>query len=272
MEHTEVVLYLFSYGQPEITKKTFPTVLENVKSLGGSAQLVVHDCSEGEDRLAVRQYFDGMKKQFDCTTIYTDNIPLGLVRNAVIDLGIKRWNPVCICTIENDHGLRPGALPLLLAAMQKKYDALAPNNFRFGMFTLCGIDNAGGRHPGVLHHDPEIGQYQCAPWDVSPLFIGRCNACMRAMPVRHWQNVVNPGYDVDEYYTSEWQTNQANMRNYHHGYTTMVVGDGTLCYEVPNEGRGTSTTGLRVYDTRFCRQDRRSQFIGKENRGEQNAD
>jgi hypothetical protein len=140
----------------------------------------------------------------------------------------------------------------MVAAQKKHYGKEAPNGLRYGLFTGCLL-----HHNVALHSLPDGNAYP--DWDTPPLRLGGVNSCMRCAPTHHWLSVLK-GYDLDEYPISRFQTGPSLMRNYHRGFTVMVVGGGQYVFEVNRAGRGVTaakeTTPL--WDDFYTRSDRRA--------------
>jgi len=160
--------------------------------------------------------------------------------------------------LEDDHGLREGAIDALIHAMTEYYGREAPNGLKFGLFSGC------------LHCWRQLHKFTSLPdgnvfpdVDNQNYALGGANSCFRCAPTSHWQNVLK-GYDVDEYMISSWQTSQVNLRNYSNGFTTLYVANGDISFTVDRVGQGfTQSPGLRRWDPSFTASDPRSRYFGK---------
>jgi hypothetical protein len=72
------------------------------------------------------------------------------------------------------------------------------------------------------------------------------------------------GYDTDEYLISTYQTANIRWRNYHKGFTYLIVKHGTKVFEMEGGGRGMSRDGkLNLWDEKYTASDKRSNYLGK---------
>jgi hypothetical protein len=158
--------------------------------------------------------------------------------------------------VEDDHGFNEGLILFLVDAMKKYYGKKSQNGLIYGLFTGCAKHSCGKK---ILLDDgnsyPDINQ--------NTGLVGGVNSCFRCAPTSHWNNVLK-GYDTDEYLISTFQTKHLNFRNYHKGFTSMVVQDGKYLFDVDHIGRGfTSNTELRLWDENYAASDPRSNFLNK---------
>ena len=253
MEKTEFLTIYASYENLDVVKQTLPSVLE--ETLRNDARLIVHDSS-----VACREekwtYLLDMNKSKEFFLVLSDNLSMAHARNLCLQLGRELYAPDFICILEDDHGFLPGLVPALVEAMKAYYGKPAPNGLRYGLFTGCGAHNVVQRE---LLEDgnafPRGG--------LTAELMGRTNSCCRCAPTSHWLDVLK-GYDTDEYLISTFQTKNMNLRNYHKGFTAMIVKNGSLMFEVKNHGRGFSASSPgRLWDDDFTASDPRSRYAGK---------
>jgi hypothetical protein len=179
-------------------------------------------------------------------------------RNMCLSLGLSLFAPEYVCMMEDDHGLRRGAIPALIRAMQKYYGKESPNGLRYGLFTACRT--CWKQHK---HHRTLDGHAYPAP-HLEPGILGGANSCFRCAPTTHWVSVLK-GYDADEYPISSYQTRNLSLRNYHCGFTSLAVKNGSLCFDVDRAGHGvTLERAQRPWDPNYAASDLRSSFQGKE--------
>jgi hypothetical protein len=253
MDQAEFLTIFASYENLDAVKQTLPSVIEETKR--NNAKLIVHDSSTPgrEDKW---NYLLDLNKDKDFFLILSDNMSMAHARNMCLHLGRELYAPAFICLVEDDHGFRPGLIPAMIEAMNTYYGSVSPNGLRYGLFTGCGAHNIKRR---ALLSDGNA--YPKA--DLDPELMGRANSCFRCAPASHWADVLK-GYDTDEYLISKFQTNNLNLRNYHKGFTAMIVKDGALVFEAINEGRGYSAPpSTRLWDDQYAASDARSRYAGK---------
>lgn len=253
MDKTTFLTIFASYENLEVVKQTLPAVIAETRA--NDARLIVHDSSvKGRDEKW--KYLMELNRDNDFFLLLSDNMSMAHARNMCLNLGQELYAPDYICMLEDDHGYKTGLIPLLVETMQTYYGKIAPTGFRYGLFTGCGPHNTKKRHlledgnayPGIEN---------------PPMHIGRANSCFRCAPTSHWNNVLK-GYDTDEYLISTYQTKHLNFRNYHKGFTAMIVQNGNYTFSVENEGRGFSgPKDLRLWDEDYTVSDPRSRYLGK---------
>lgn len=255
MSPAELAVIFPTYEDVETVRKTLPSVVEECRRSG--AALVVHDSSvkhRGEMWSFLHSVCDG-EQEF---LLLTSPISMAAARNLGLETALSLFTPSYVCMLEDDHGLRPGALPRLIEATKAYYARPAPNGLRFGLFSgclHCWRD---------LHTFAELPDGHRYPvHDTPPWALGGANSCFRCAPTSHWQNVLK-GYDPDEYMISNWQTRNSNLRNYNRGYTALYVDGGDLAFTVDRVGQGyTQAPELRRWDETYTASDPRSRFAGK---------
>lgn len=253
MEKTEFLTIFPSFENLEIVKETLPTIIEETKN--NDARLIVHDSSE-KIRDEKWAYLIELNKNRDFFLILSDNLSMAHARNMCHHLGQELYAPDYICMLEDDHGFRPGLIQAMIKAMKQYYGKKSPNGLRYGLFSGCGTHNL------FNYYVMEDGNAYPKP-DSRPVILGKANSCFRCAPTSHWNNVLK-GYDTDEYLISEYQTRNLNFRNYHKGFTAMVVQNGELVFEVQNPGRGLSKKAKhRLWDGEYTASDARSRFLNK---------
>ena len=256
MEKTKFLTIFASFENLEVVKQTLPTVIAETRE--NDARLIVHDSSV-KSREKKWRYLHELNRDKDFFLLLSDNLSMAHARNMCLELGQELYAPDYICMLEDDHGFKPGLIRTMTAAMEKYYRKLSPNGFLYGLFTGCGPHNT---HKRQLLEDgnayPEV--------DNEPMHIGRANSCFRCAPTSHWNNVLK-GYDTDEYLISTYQTKHLNFRNYHKGFTVMIVQNGDLAFNVENQGRGFSGfkrfDEMKLWDEEYAASDARSRYIGK---------
>ena len=253
MDKTKLLIIFPTFENLEVVKKTLPSIVEEIRK--NDARLIVHDSSitSREDKW---KYLTELNKENDFFLILSDNLSMAHARNMCLHLGQELYAPDYICILEDDHGFKPGLIQMLISAMEMYYGKISPNGLRYGLFTGCGKHNTKKRH---LLEDGNA--YPDA--DNIPLRMGRANSCFRCAPTAHWNNILK-GYDTDEYLISRFQTQNLNMRNYFKGFTTMVVQDGNLVFDVEIKGRGFSNDEkLKLWDEEYTASDPKSRYLGK---------
>jgi len=253
MDKTTFLTIFPSFENLAVVKQTLPTVIEETRE--NDAKLIVHDSSvEAKDEKW--QYLMGLNQNKDFFLILSDNLSMAHARNMCLHLGQELYTPDYICMIEDDHGFKPGLIRTMIDTMDRYYGKTSPNGLRYGLFTGCHKHNAkkvttledGNSYPDTSN---------------TPMLLGKANSCFRCAPTSHWNNVLK-GLDTDEYLISEFQTKNLNLRNYHKGFTMMVVQNGRLTFDVESYGRGFSgDVELRLWDQEYTASDSRSRFSGK---------
>lgn len=253
MDKTEFLTIFGSFENLDVVRRTLPTIIEETKH--NDARLIVHDSSV-EGRRGKWDYLLELNKDHDFHLILSDNMSMAHARNMCLQLGQALYAPDYICMVEDDHGFRPGLIPAMVGAMKRYYGRPAPNGLRYGLFTACAKHHVPRRHRLADGNSyPDV--------DVDPIRLGGANSCFRCAPAHHWQNVLK-GYDTDEYLISIYQTVNLNYRNYHKGFTTLVVQEGRLVFDVEAFGRGTSADGgVKLWDDKYTASDARSNYLGK---------
>lgn len=253
MDRCEFLTIYASFENLPAVRQTLPAVIAETRR--NDARLIVHDSSVGgrEEKWA---YLRELNKNGDFFLILSDNMSMAHARNMCLHLGRELYAPGFVCMLEDDHGFLPGLIPAMIGAMETHYGKVSPNGLRYGLFTGCGAHNAAGRElleDGNAYPGAELKAEQ----------LGRANSCCRCAPTSHWLDVLK-GYDTDEYLISTFQTKQLNLRNYHKGFTTMIVKNGAFMFDVKNLGRGfSSPAGEKLWDDEFTASDPRSVFSGK---------
>ena len=254
MDKTEFLTIYATFEHLEVVQKTLPTIIEETKR--NQAKLIVHDSSvKGRDEKWA--YLQELNKNNDFFLILSNNMSMAHARNMCLALGQELYAPEYICMVEDDHGFKEGFILSMVRAIKKYYGKKSPNGLRYGLFTGCGEHHYASRH--ILEHGhayPDI--------DSDPGSVGGANSCCRCAPTAHWNNVLK-GYDTDEYLISTYQTNPLNYRNYHKGFTTLIVENGAKMFSTDRMGRGTSvTSSLRLWDEKYTASDPRSRYLGKD--------
>ena len=256
MDQTEFLTIVGSYANLDIVRQTLPTVIEETKR--NNARLIVHDSTEPRHGQTEKwAYLQDMERQHGFFLLLSTNLSMAHARNMCMRLGQELFLPAYIAMMEDDHGYRPGFIPQLLDAMKCYYGKPSPNGLRFGLFTGCGSH----RHrksqslPGTEHTYVPIKE------KTNPMVVGGANSCFRAAPSHHWDHVLK-GYDTDEYLISTHQTKNLNARNYHKGFTAMLVGGGRYMFDLDHSSRGWSggneMSGL--WDDQYAASDPRSRY------------
>jgi hypothetical protein len=253
MDKTSFLTIFPSFENLKVVQQTLPTVIAETRS--NDARLIVHDCSQNS-RKKKWAYLADLNRNHDFFLILSDNLSMAHSRNMCLTLGKELYAPDYICLLEDDHGYQPGIIPLLVETMKKYYGQVSPNGLRYGLFTGCARHNTQKRH--VLADGNAYPDASNPPQE-----IGRANSCFHCAPTGHWDNVLK-GYDTDGYLISTYQTKHLNARNYHKGFTCMIVQNGRFSFDVENQGRGFSGgQGLRLWDEEYAASDSRSRYLGK---------
>ena len=248
MMKTSFLTIFCSFENQAVVEETLPSIIRETRDQ--DARLIVHDSSV-RDRDRKWAYLRELNREGDFFLLLSDNLSMAHARNMCLHLGQEMYAPEYICMVEDDHGYHPGFISAMTAAMLGYYGKTAPNQLRFGLFTGCREHNPRNRAA------VEEGHTYPKP-DSPPKHMGKANSCCRCAPTAHWNNVLK-GYDTDEYPISLFQTANLNLRNYHKGFTSMVVGDGRHMFSVPNQGRGTSSAaGDRLWNDEYAASDPRS--------------
>lgn len=254
IEKTRFLTIFASFNDLDTIRKTLPSVIEETKR--NDAKLIVHDASE-QDREAIWGWLLEMNRNDDFFLILTNNMSMGDARNMCLRTGIDLFGPEFVCMLEDDHGYHPGLIPAMVSAMEKYYGKRSPNGLRYGLFTGCGICFSN-----YSYQQTEDGNAFPSP-DCIPMGLGGANSCFRCAPTSHWISVLK-GYDSDEYMISNFQTRNINLRNYHNGFTTLIVNNGKLVLKVDRYGRGyTRPVVERPFDAEYAKSDGRSIYCGK---------
>ncbi len=253
MDRCEFLTIYASFENLPAVRQTLPSVIAETRR--HDARLIVHDSSVSgrEEKWA---YLQELNRNRDFFLILSDNLSMAHARNMCIGLGRELHAPDYICLLEDDHGFLPGLIPAMTAAMKAHYGKLSPNGLRYGLFSGCAEHNAKQRELLADGNAYPAGS-------VKAELLGRANSCCRAAPTSHWLDVLK-GYDTDEYLISTFQTKNMNLRNYHKGFTALIVQNGSLMFAVPGPGRGFSAPAAeRIWDDEFAASDPRSRYAGK---------
>ena len=255
MDKTEILVIFPTFENLDVVKQTLPTVIEEVKR--NDARLIVHDSSV-KGKAEKWGYLQTLRKDNEFFLVLSDNMSMAHARNMCLTVGQELYAPDYICMIEDDHGFKEGLMASMTNAMKMYYGKKAPNGLRFGLFTGCGKHVYAERHPLEDGHAYVGG-------NAKPIRLGGTNSCFRCAPTAHWNNVLK-GYDTDEYLISTFQTKNLNFRNYHKGFTSLIVDNGEKAFDIEVDGRGTSIKApLKLFDEDYTASDPRSQYLDKEN-------
>ncbi len=253
MDKAEFLTIFGTFENLDVVRQTLPSIIEETRR--NDARLIVHDSSV-RNRREKWDYLLELNKDHDFHLILSDNMSMAHARNMCLSLGQELFAPDYICMVEDDHGFHPGLIPAMIENMRKYYGKQAPNGLRYGLFSGCGIHN-------TLDRQALVDGNSCPNATNPPDELGRANSCFRCAPSQHWHNVLK-GYDTDEYLISVYQTANLNFRNYNKGFTTLIVQDGRLVFDIDATGRGfTSTNSIRLWDEKYTASDRRSHYLGK---------
>jgi len=253
MEKTEFLTIYASFENFETVQQTLPSIVEETGR--NDAKLIVHDSSV-DNRAEKWAYLQQLKEHADFFLLLSDNLSMAHARNMCLVLGQQLYAPDYICMVEDDHGYRDGFIAAMIDAMKQYYGKISPNGLRYGLFTGCG------KHHYAKRHILESG-HGCPDIESPPGSLGGANSCCRCAPSAHWQNVLR-GYDTDEYLISTYQTRNINFRNYHKGFTTLIVANGEKMFDIERNGRGsTAKTNLKLWDEEYTASDSRSVYLGK---------
>ncbi|MBO9413799.1 MULTISPECIES: hypothetical protein [unclassified Ruegeria] len=263
MQKTKILSIYGSYGNLNEVEQTLPSVIEETQR--NDARLIIHDSTEPEhgreEKWAYLRQFEQEDRVF---LLLSNNLSMAHARNMCLRLGQEMYLPDHIAMMEDDHGYKAGFIPKLVDAIEENYGKVAPNGLRFGLFTGC--TNTKHDHGRVTEPFGDSGHHYVKITDqANPFAVGGANSCFRAAPTHHWDHVLK-GYDTDEYLISTFQTKNLNYRNYHSGFTTMIVADGDFMFDVEvNTGRGTSRQigEQALWDDKYTASDPRSSYRGK---------
>ncbi len=249
MKIREFLTVFNSFEDLETIQKTLPSVVEETKAAG--AALVIHDCSV-RDRVKIRKFIE----EFECNEvflIFSSRLDQARSRNLALEVGRSLFAPEYIASVEDDHGYRPGFIGRIVAAMQEHYGKESPTGMRFGLFTGCNVC-----WNGLVRYEPLPDGHLYPVRDgeaTGKVYLGGVNACCRVAPVRHWDAVLGR-FDTDEYPVSGYQPAQMNLRNYHNGFTGMVIDGGSAMFSVDRVGRGVSQElAKRPYHPKYTKSD-----------------
>lgn len=252
MDKTEFATVFCTFGDLESVQTTLPTVIAETRRAG--ARLLVHDCSTPEagrdEKWAWLQKLSGGHEFF---LFLSSPMSMAAARNFAMRFAIQQWLPDYICLMEDDHGFREGFIPVMTEAMRRYYGKRASTGFHFGLFSGCT------KHWGVPSLAlPDGNLYPNAETGV--LRMGGPNSCMRCAPTHHWLEVLH-GYDLDDFPISRFQTAPSALRNYHRGFTTMIVGNGQYVFDLDRPGRGVTDDGkCALWGDDFAARDPRANF------------
>jgi hypothetical protein len=236
----------------DVVQQTLPTVIDETERAG--ARLIVHDSSVN-DRHKKWEFLRAICTPPHAFLMLTDPISMAHARNACLHLGVELYCPDVICMLEDDHGYRVGFIDDALDAVDAWYGKPAPNGLRFGMFTGCD-DWPVGERGAIPVADTA---HRCPHTDEDPGPKGGCHNGCRIAPTHHWQNVLR-GYDVDEYPISRFQTSVMGYRNYHRGFTRMIINGGGGVFMLDRDGHGVTDADAKRWDDHFCASDPRARF------------
>jgi hypothetical protein len=231
-------------------KITLPAVLNESSRVG--SKVIVHDCSIVQ-REAKWKLLQELNRKFDFHLILSSPVTMAQSRNQCLALGMELFKPSYICAIDDDHGYNHGFIPQMMDAMNEFYGKTSPNGLKYGLFTGC-----------ATHYVKDTisfsGGFSLPSKDAPPDQMGRANNCCRCAPTLHWKYVLK-GWDVDEYPLSNHQCRGINLRNYHQGFTSLLVGNGNLMFDMQRKGQGVSAGKLnRAWDDIYTASDKRAVF------------
>lgn len=253
--HKSLAVIMTTINNPDMLARTVPSYATQLDEVDGV--LVIYDCSTGEHRDRVREEVERIRKGQEILLIQSDNVSASIARNLAFELCRQSFNPAIVGFVEDDHVAHDGFLAAMQEAISTLYGGRTLSGLRAGLFSGCSVCNGGDRT--YLNENKDF--VRSAEQSIS--LLGGVNACCRFAPTSHWQNVLGP-WDVDEYLISEFQTRGVGMRNYNHGYCSVIIGDGKLMRELYQDGRGTSdSSALRFWDSSYTASDHRSEYKGK---------
>lgn len=250
MDKTRFLTIFPTFESLDVVRQTLPTVIEETRR--ANARLIVHDSSVTE-REAKWAYLRDVCQPPHTFLMLTDPISMAHARNACLHLGTELYCPDVIGMLEDDHGYRPGFIDEALDTIDTWYGRRAPNGLRFGMFTGCN-DWPVGRF-GTVEVE---GGHLCPTVDEDPGPKGGCHNGCRIAPTHHWLTVLR-GYDVDEYPISRFQTSVMGYRNYHRGFTRMIINGGGV-FMLDRDGHGVTDSSEKRWDDAFCASDTRARY------------
>ncbi|NCD40626.1 MAG: hypothetical protein EOL88_00890 [Bacteroidia bacterium] len=252
MDKTDFLTIYGTFENLEVVKQTLPSIVEETKR--SNSKLIVHDSSVN-NREEKWKYLQDLNKDNDFFLILSSNMSMAHSRNMCLQLGQELYAPEYVCMLEDDHAFSVGGIDILKDVMSKYYGKVSTNGLMYGLFTGCS------NHFTPFRMKVEDDLF-CPSLDNEPMKVGKANSCFRCAPTNHWNNVLK-GYDTDEYLISTFQTSNLNLRNYHKGYTSMLIINDVF-YSIDNTtGRGTSDIEKkRLWDDKFCRSDKRSKSRG----------
>lgn len=252
MDKAEFATVFCTFGDLASVKVTLPTVIAETARAG--ARLLVHDCSTREvGRDEKWTWLRELSAQHDFFLFLSSPMSMAASRNFAMHFAIQQWLPEYVCLMEDDHGFREGFIPLMTESIRRHYGKKAPNGFHFGMFSGCT------HHWGVPSATlPDGGIYPTG--DNGAMRLGGTNSCLRCAPTHHWLEVLK-GYDLDDYPISCFQTGPSVLRNYHRGFTAMIVGGGEYVFTMDRAGRGvTDEANFALWGNDFAARDPRAIF------------
>ena len=255
-----LVVIITTINNPDMIAKTAASFANQIEDVDGA--LVIYDCSTGENRKRVHDEIERIRKGSEILLIQSDNVSASIARNISFELCRQSYNPSIVGFVEDDHFANDGFLVAMLEAIDSLYGTVTESGLRVGLFSGCSVCNGGDRT--YLNGNKDF--VRSAGQSIS--LLGGVNACCRFAPTNHWLNVLGH-WDVDEYLISEFQTRGIGMRNYNHGFCSVVIQDGKLMREIYQDGRGTSdSSSLRMWDNSYTASDERSAFKGKDAKAE----
>ena len=250
MDKSDFLTIFRTFERTNTVKQTLPGIIAETKR--NNARLIVHDTSlSGRDEKW--EYLRELNKNEDFFLILSSNTSAAHQTNMCLQLGQELYAPEYICVVEDDHGFLPGTIETLINTMREFYGVVAPNGLLYGLFTCCAVHNTH-----LSQGLSEGHSYPSADNEVTQM--GRANACFRCAPANHGNNVLK-GFDTDEYEISNYQVSNLNRRNYHKGFTSMLVKNGELCTFIDGPGRGAADKDqIRRWDAIYTASDPRSRY------------
>ena len=253
MDKAEFLTIFGTFEKLDAVTRTLPSVIDETKR--HNARLIVHDSSV-TGRNEKWPFLMELNKNHDFFLILSDNLSMAHARNMCLSLGQALYAPDIICILEDDHGFHEGFIPAMTDSIKQYYGKMAPNGLRYGLFTGCAKHCRSTLHPLESGH-----AYPDA--NAPPKLLGGVNSCLRCAPTSHWINVLK-GYDTDEYLISSFQTRNVNLRNYHKGFTSLIIDNGARVFDVETAGRGASArSAVKLWDSIYTASDARSRYAGK---------
>ena len=254
MDKTKFLSIYCTFGNTKLARKTLPSIIDETNK--NDARLIVHDSTVGAEKKEKWEYLQELADQHGFFLLLTSNLSMAHARNLCMHTGIEMYAPDIIAMMEDDHGYNEGFISSMINAVGEHYGNVSPNNLRYGLFTGCNTCNKGQK----VTVDGTNHLVRTA--DQRPGLVGGCNSCFRCAPTSHWLSVLK-GYDTDEYLISKYQTSGLNHRNYQKGFTTMILDNGEMMFDVEAEGRGVTSTSISLWDDNYCASDLRSVYLGK---------